>query len=156
MSADLKMTSQDRAKAYIAASADPVGLKNIMLNAQKADEGEIADLAFRKLIGLKIESEPGTVEHDFWTTVHAFEAVLSQERGRTTRLSRTRQKVARDGVVVTLASWATGKPTEGFNMLQERNMLDLTGEAIVLRHPQHFEDVVVAACQERLRKAISL
>ncbi|MEH6697277.1 MAG: hypothetical protein V7672_01120 [Brevundimonas sp.] len=147
------MTSRDRARAYIAQSEDATGLKNIRSHAQKANEQEIADLAFRRLIGLRVEWEPGTVEHDFWTTVHAFETVLSEERGRTTRLGRTRQKVARDGVVATLASWATGQPTEGFAMLRERNMLDLTGEAIVLRHPHHFDEAVIAACQQRLADA---
>ena len=53
-------------------------------------------------------------------TIHAFEHILSEERGKTTRLARTRQKVARVGVVQTLQDWATSaKSTDGFTMLLE-------------------------------------
>jgi hypothetical protein len=114
----------------------------------------IADAAFRKLISVLPSEEPGTVEHDFWQTVHAFELALSEERGRITRLSRTRQKVARVGVIQTLKDWAlSNTETDGFRMLLERGMPELTGEAIVLRHTQHFESEVVAAAKRRLESA---
>jgi hypothetical protein len=94
------------------------------------------------------------VEHDFWQTIHAFEHVLSEERGKTTRLSRTRQKVARAGVVQTLHDWAmSAKSTDGFDMLLERNIPELTGEAIVLRHALQFGAEVVAAAKRRLEAA---
>lgn len=92
------------------------------------------------------KEKPGTIEHDFWQTIHAFEHVLSEQRGGTTRLARTRQKVARVGEVQTLQDWAmSAKSTEGFTMLLERNMPVLTGEAIVLRHARRFAAEVVAA-----------
>jgi hypothetical protein len=100
------------------------------------------------------KEKPGTVEHDFWQTIHAFEHVLSEERGRTTRLARTRQKVARVGEVRTLQDWAmSDKSTDGFTMLLERNMPELTGEAIVLRHARQFGAEVVAAARNRLEAA---
>jgi hypothetical protein len=37
------------------------------------------------------------------------------------------------------------KETEGFKMLLERGMPELTGEAMVLRHQQDFEPRVQAA-----------
>jgi hypothetical protein len=96
----------------------------------------------------------GTVEHDFWQTVHAFEYLLTEEREKTTRLSRTRQKVARVGVVQTLKDWAlSGKETDGFRMLLDRGMPELTGEAIVLRHPGNFDPEVLAAARQRLSDA---
>ena len=68
--------------------------------------------------------------------VQAFEYTLSEERGKNTRLSRTRQKVAKAGVVQTLSDWAAGsQETKGFRMLLERGMPEFTGEAITLRHP---------------------
>jgi hypothetical protein len=98
--------------------------------------------------------QPGTVEHDFWQTIQAFEFILSDERGKTTRLSRTRQKVSRVGVVQTLKDWALDqKQTQGFDMLIERGMPELTGEAVILRHLDKFEADVRAAARGRLVRA---
>jgi hypothetical protein len=66
-------------------------------------------------------------------------------------VSRTRQKVARVGVEKTLIDWALGgNETDGFKMLLERDMPELTGEAVVLRHASQFEPPVVSAARQRL------
>jgi hypothetical protein len=133
---------------------DPDLLRGWIKNAKRLDTPTVEEAAFRKLISIVPEERPGTVEHDFWTTVHAFEYVLSEENSKTTRLSRTRQKVKRDGVVDTLASWAVStKPKDGFNMLMDRDMPEHTGEAIVLRHPDAFEKDVLLAARTRLEDA---
>lgn len=137
--------------SQIHACEDPDLLRGWIKNAKRLGEPAVEDAAMRKLISIVPEEKPGTVEHDFWTTVHAFEYVLTEENGKTTRLSRTRQKVKRDGVVATLASWAEStKPKDGFNMLMERGMPELTGEAIVLRHQADFEPSVIDAARARL------
>lgn len=138
----------------IAACADPEKLRTYLKNAQRKNEIEVADAAFRKLISILPSAQPGTIEHDLWQTIYAFEQVLSEERGKTTRLSRTRQKVARVGERKTLEDWALSKSrTEGFEMLLERNMPELTGEAIVVRHASSFSDGVVTAAREKLLSA---
>ncbi|WP_417480939.1 hypothetical protein [Maricaulis sp.] len=140
--------------SQINACNDPELLRGWIKNAKRHGEATVEDAAMRKLISIVPEEEPGTVGHDFWTTVHAFEYVLTEENGKTTRLSRTRQKVKRDGVVATLASWAEStKPKDGFNMLMERGMPELTGEAIVLRHQTDFEPGVIEAARARLEAA---
>jgi hypothetical protein len=61
--------------------------------------------------------------------------------------------VGRVGVLATLKSWAKRtSDTDGFTMLMERNMPELTGEAIVLRHASQFDPEVVAAARGRLEK----
>jgi hypothetical protein len=137
------------------AQCDDVGkLKTLIKNARARNATNVADAAFRKLISLVPSELPGTAEHDFWQTIHAFEHILTEERGRTTRLARTRQKVARVGAMQTLIDWAlSDKETEGFKMLLERNMAELTGEAIVLRHSDRFEPNVVSAARNRLTNA---
>ncbi|WP_027155600.1 hypothetical protein [Mesorhizobium sp. WSM2561] len=55
----------------------------------------IAEAAFRRLVAVLPKEKPGSIEHDFWQTIQGFEMILSDERGKTTRLTRTRQKVAR-------------------------------------------------------------
>ncbi len=113
--------------------------------------------AFRKRVSLVPAVptvEPGSVDHDFWQMVQAFEFALSEERGKTTRLFRMRQKVAKDGVVQTLRDWAAGsQETAGFKMLLERGMPEYTGEAVTLRHPDLFEPPVREAAQQRLAAA---
>ena len=69
-------------------------------------------------------------------------------------MSRTRQKVAKVGVVQTLRDWAAGaQETAGFKMLLERGMPEFTGEAITLRHPEHFEPQTLEAARRRLTVA---
>lgn len=136
---------------FVSTCDDPGKLRTIIKNARKRGVDVLADAAFRKLVSVLPSESPGTMEHDFWRTIHTFEYVLSEERGRTTRLTRTRQKVRRVGVVQTLIDWALDtKQTEGFRMLLERGMPELTGEAIVLRHPSRFDATVVSAASARL------
>jgi hypothetical protein len=50
------------------------------------------------------------------------------------------------GVMQALCDFATSQaPTDGFRMLIERNMPELTGEALVLKHKGSFDPDVVAA-----------
>jgi len=133
---------------------NPDLLKSWIRKVRDKGEARVADAAFRRLVSVLPKERPGTVEHDFWQTIHAFEHLLSEERGKTTRLARTRQKVARVGEIQTLKDWAlSAKSTDGFAMLLERNMPELTGEAIVLRHSQQFDGDVVAAARRRLEEA---
>src|SRR6201999_188798 len=96
------MSDTSKILLVISKCDDPDKLRTLIENARRQKETEVADAAFRRLISRVPSEKPGTVEHDFWQTVHAFEFTLSEERGKTTRLSRTRQKVARVGVIETL------------------------------------------------------
>lgn len=139
---------------FIARCAEPEKLRLLIRNAKVQKNEEIETAAFRRLISLAPQAKAGTVEHDFWQTIHAFEESLTEERGKTTRLVRTRQKVQRVGVLQTLRDWALDKKeTEGFSMLVARGMPEMTGEAIVLRHPGHFDEVVRTAARIKLEKA---
>lgn len=118
------MVDPSKMLAFVAQCDDVGKLKSLLKNARDRGESALADAAFRKLISLVPSERPGTVEHDFWQTIHAFEYILTDERERTTRLSRTRQKIARVGVVQTLRDWAlSDKETDGFRMLLDRGML---------------------------------
>lgn len=148
------MPDYSKILALVAICDDPAKLRTWIENARKGKQKEIEDAAFRRLIAILPKEAPGTVEYDLWQTIYAFEHVLSDERGKTTRLSRTRQKVARVGEAETLKDWALStKSTDGFKMLIERSMPELTGEAIVLRHAGKFESDVVAAARKRLDEA---
>lgn len=148
------MSDHSKMLAFIAKCTNAEELRSIIKHAKDGSVAVVADAAFRRLISLVPAEHPGTVEHDFWQTVHAFEFVLSEERQKTTRLARTRQKVGRVGVVETLKDWAlSAQGTDGFKMLLDRGMPELTGEAIVMRHPEKFDLKVQAAAREKLVRA---
>jgi hypothetical protein len=149
-----KKNNDKKILAFVERCENPDELESLIRNATKLGNALVAEAAFRKRISLVPAERPGSVEHDFWQMVQAFEYTLSEERGKNTRLSRTRQKVAKTGVVRTLTDWAAGsQETKGFRMLLERGMPEFTGEAITLRHPELFEPPVLEAAQRRLTAA---
>jgi hypothetical protein len=148
------MPDNTKALASIAVATDPAKLRTLRENAQRLGDSEVEEAAFKRLIEILPEEAPGSIEHDFWKTIFAFEELLRDERGKTVRLSRTRQKIDRVGVMQTLIDFALSKkPTDGFNMLIERGLPELTGEALVLKHSVHFDPAVVAAAKSRLQEA---
>jgi hypothetical protein len=136
---------------FICSCDDPEKLRNMIKNARKNGAQDLEQAAFKRLIAIVPAEKPGTVQHDLWQTIVAFEEILTGERDKTTRLTRTRQKIARVGEIQTLIDWALGdKSAEGYKMLMERGLPELTGEAIVLRHPTSFEPHVLDAARRRL------
>ncbi len=146
--------SDKKILAFVERCENPEDLESLIRNATKLGNAAVAEAAFRRRISLVPAERPGTVEHDFWQTVQAFEYSLTEERGKTTRLSRTRRKVAEVGVVQTLRDWTAGpQEAAGFKSLLERGMPEFTGEAITLRHPEHFEPRTLEAARQRLTVA---
>jgi hypothetical protein len=134
-------------------SNDTGELKRLMESAQAMGVPAVYDAAFAKRLSLLPGDAPGTVADDLWKSIYALEQIRSEEKGKTVRLSRTRQKLDRVGVMKLLEDFALHKSTtDGFDMLIERSLPELTGEAIVIRHRQHFSDAVVNAAIARLQK----
>lgn len=142
----------DRAMRMIEQSVDPKVLRQIAVNARGKGELAVARAAELRLYAVLPSEEPGTFEHDVWRSIHALEGTLTAERGKTTRLGRTRQKIARVGELDTIRDLVLGtKPSEGFFMLIERSMDDLTFEAVALRHPDRFDQAVLDSATARLQ-----
>jgi hypothetical protein len=96
-------------------------------------------------------SETDPLHRDFARTLAAYEELLTQKNGRTTRASRTRQKLSNKGVEQSLQDWALAKqPTEGFMLLMDNNLEDLTGEYLVVKYAERFSAQAVKAAQSRL------
>lgn len=146
------MSDADRRAAfdYIAGCDDPAKLRRLETNAAAAGEAEVCTAARRKRYAVSPAEEPGTLEHEVWQSIYALEDVRSDEEGRTIRLSRTRQKIGRDGEQKTVSDLVLGKPAPGFSMLVAREMTDLTFEALALRFPDRFGAEVLAAARQRL------
>lgn len=141
-----------RAMQTIESCADPKSLRQIAANARSKGELAVARAADLRLYAILPSEAPGTFEHDVWQSIHALEGTLTIERAKTTRLGRTRQKIARVGEFATIRDLVLGpKPSEGFFMLIERQMVDLTFEAVALRHPDRFDGSVLDAAVARLQ-----
>ena len=98
------MTQPNRARIIDAIEKcdDPAALRRFMKNAKQRGGDDFYNAAFERLITVQPSAEVGTIAHDVWRTIYAFEEVLREERGKTVRLSRTRQEVQGDGEVKTV------------------------------------------------------
>lgn len=135
--------------------SDIAKLQNWISNAEREGATDVADAARRRVIEVEalknVDQSSDPLVLDFWKSISALEFALTVERGKTIRLSRTRQKIARVGVQKTLADLTLQpSPSEGYFLLLDRDMLDLTAEAVVLRFPEKFEEDVLQAARKRL------
>lgn len=147
-------TLAERALDYIARSTNPDELQQIASNARHRGETAVAHAADLRRYALLPSQQPGTFEYDVWHSIHALEGTLSIERRRTTRLGRTRQKIARVGERDTVEALILSKTaSDGFTMLIQRGMADLTFEWLALIHPDRFDASTVEAAAARLADA---
>ena len=147
----MTMPNRTRILAVIEKCDDPAELRRFMNNARQRGGDDVYDAAFQRLITIQPSAEVGTLAYDVWRTIFAFEELLREERGRTVRLMRTRQKIQRDGEVKTVIDLTLKRtPSEGFGMLKDRGMLELSFEALVVARAGHFPASVVDAARSRL------
>jgi hypothetical protein len=127
---------EQRILSYIERCSDAGKLKTLVANAVQQGANDLADAARRKLYKVQASAEPGTLAFDVWESIHALEDALSSERGTTTRLSRTRQKIGRVGEMQTVIDLVAGSATasSGYQMLLDRGWPELTFEALALKH----------------------
>lgn len=137
--------------AFIARCDDPDKLRNLCKNAATKGATEVERAACLRLYQLLPSEKPGSFEFDVWKSIYALEHTLSSERQRTTRLQRTRNKISQDGEIATVISLILkDKPSDGFSMLIDRDMADLTFEAVALRHSTLFDEATLQAARSRL------
>ena len=146
------MTDATEAKMieYVSNCEDADKLRNIAKNAKSAGKDALAEAAKRKLFSVMPSEAPGTLEYEVWQSIFALEDALKDERGKTVLLSRTRQKIKAQDEQRCVADLVCGKPSDGFEMLMDRDMLDLSFEAVALRFPERFTKEVLAAARMRL------
>lgn len=131
--------------------SNPEKLRNWMANARRLEREDVYQLAFRQLCRIEGKDIDDPLAAEFAKVMRALEEALTQKNGRTTRLSRTRQKLARAGVRKTLADLALRPtPSAGFLHLINFGMADMSAEKLIIKYAAEFEPEVIAAAQKRL------
>lgn len=93
------------------------------------------------------------VERDCYEAVYAYEEVLSDNNGKTSRAGRTWPMIKRKGVIAAVEEIVTRKTeAPGYTSLVEMGLKDKTFEAVVLRHPDDFSAEAMASSERRLHK----
>ena len=124
---------------------------NLMENAKKHERLDLYRQAFRRLGEIEGKDHEDPVVVLFWRAVAAVEELLRHKHGRAVRAAYTRRKAAKVGEIACLTDWAVNPhETEGFRMLVEGGLADLTGEYIVAHYPHRFPPEAVAAATARL------
>ncbi len=136
---------------------EPDKLRNLMANADRMGVGAVGEAAFRRLALIQTEegdAAPGSLEHDLWQTIFAYEQLQREARGRAVRLTKTRTKLTKSGAVKALETFAEATDDMGaFATLTGRGWSDMTGEAVILRHPAEFDEATREAATARLEAA---
>jgi hypothetical protein len=144
---------------FIEKLTDPVQIKQVMANARQKGDDDAYNRAFRRfcsVTGAVYDDPDDPLVQAFWETLAAYELLLAEKHGRAQAAGYTRRKIKEQGVIKCLADWANATgPTAGFDLLVEKGMWELTGEALVLRYADRFDGSTVANARSRLEKAAS-
>lgn len=123
-------------------------------NVKRLGRDDLYAAAFRRLCELSGQNHDDPLDLDFWRAIAAAEEVLREQRGKTVRLARTREKIKRVGVRQTVEDLALKKqPSDGFQILTNAGLGDLTAEYLVLKHAERFTAEAKSCARQRLLDA---
>lgn len=131
---------------------------NLEENALRIGNTDLATQARRRAIELQAQAHGavGQAERECIEAVYAYERVLTEQRGKTTRASRTWQMIKRHGIIGA-AERAVNRPVEtsGYRALVEMGLEQFAFEAVILRHPQVFSSEAVERSRQRIGEITS-
>lgn len=122
-------------------------------NALTLDRPDLATEARNRALALQASryGAKTQAEQECLQAVYAYERILTEKNGRTTRASRTWPLIERKGVIAAVESIVTReRSTMGFDALAANGLDEHAFEAVVLRHPQHFSEAAVSTSKRRL------
>jgi|AntRauMFilla1563_2_1112583.scaffolds.fasta_scaffold02928_3 hypothetical protein len=146
----------DAALARVEMMTDPDGLRNLMANAARMGVPPVIEAAFRRLALVQSEGEGdvGSVENATWQMIHAVEQIKREAAGKAIRLSYLRREIQKIGAAPAISKLVSKPgPSDRFDELMGRALPAYTAEAIVMAHPQDFDDATRTAAAARLEGA---
>lgn len=133
----------------------PGACKRFVKNAIEHDRPDLALEAEQRAVELKAQSHGADTqaERECLQAIYAYEETLTRKNGRTTRASRTWQKIKRDGILEAVDDIVSRpKETAGYQALEEAGLERFAFEAVVLRYPESFSEEAVARSAERVEE----
>lgn len=128
----------------------------VMERAKERGDDEFYAKVFRRsceIAGAERDDPDDPLIREFWETLAAYEQLLTEKNGRTTRATRTRQKITNKGVHRSLVEWTLGKTeTNGFTLLVEKGLPEYTSEYLVVKYDGRFPPDVVDLARRRLEE----
>ena len=79
---------------------NPVALRQLMANARQRGREDVWREAFYRLCVLQGMDQKDPLHRDFYQALAAYEQLLTEKNGRTTRANRTPQKLKNKGVLM--------------------------------------------------------
>ena len=147
---------EERAVYDVSNLKTPEECRTVMERAQARGLEDVYKLVFRRycdLVGSAYDDPFDPLIREFHETLAAYEQLLTEKNGRTTKASRARQKVANKGVHQSLIEWTLEKvETDGFKLLIEKDLPQYTGEYLVVKYANRFTPDVVQLAKARLEK----
>lgn len=124
-------------------------------NAEERGRPDLAKAAHRRAVELGASSHGANsdAEKECLEAVYAYERILTERNGRTTRASRTWQMIKRHGILPAVER-AVNRPheTAGYAALVEMGLEKFAFEAVILRYPESFSEKAVRSSKERLER----
>jgi hypothetical protein len=124
-------------------------------NVEARGKRELALSARRRAVELRAlaHNANSAAEREALEAVYAYERVLSGNKGKKIRATRTWQMIERHGIIGAVER-VVNRPSEakGYTALVEMGLEDKAFEAVVLRHPQVFSAGAVERSRERLNQ----
>ena len=127
--------------------------ENFAKNATERGRPDLAKEARQRAVQLKAEEHGAnsTAEKEALQAVYAYEDLLTNKNGRTTRASRTWQMIKRHGIIEAVErAVKRDAVTQGYTMLVEMGLEEFAFEAVILRHPEVFSNESVDISRARL------
>lgn len=124
-------------------------------NCIEKDRVDLANQARQRAVQLRAEKygANSSAEKEALEAVYAYEAVLTEKNGRTTRASRTWQMIRNHGIIGAVEK-AVNRPdeTQGYRVLIKLGLEDYAFEAVILRYPNLFSPEAVRISRERMNE----
>ena len=121
--------------------------------AQKYPELSLQARRLAVELRAKASDANSVVERKALEAVYAYEAVLTEMRGKKTRASRTWQMIRRRGIIGAVEQAVTREDDlQGYKMLVRMGLNEMSFEEVVLQHPSFFSSSAIKQCQERIAR----
>lgn len=124
-------------------------------NALSHGRPDLALEASQRAVELRAQEHGAqtTAEYEALQAIYAYEQLLTNKNGRTTRASRTWQMIKRHGIIEAVErAVKRDAVTQGYTMLVEMGLERFAFEAVILRHPEVFSAEAVSISELRLQE----